>query len=164
MRRYSFSLPRRNAANLLRSLASRGECFPNATGRTGLRIRERLRSTGHHQSSVYTELGSLPTEWIQYIGSVGLCRPERLRYTVHHRSSVQIPGWEGCSVGQILVVLASVYEIEYGLLAITGHLYNDRDRASPNTSRFCFRIRDRLQWTGHQRSSVQNNVRPCWIS
>ncbi|CAM6072130.1 unnamed protein product [Sphagnum tenellum] len=59
-----------------------------------------------------------------------LARPERLRYTGHHRSSVQIPGWEGCSVGQILVVLVSVYEIDYDLLAITGHLYNDRDRAS----------------------------------
>ncbi len=30
---------------------------PSATGRAGLRIRERLRSTGHHRSSVYTALG-----------------------------------------------------------------------------------------------------------
>ncbi len=48
----------------------------------------------------------------QYIGSVGLCRPERLRYTGHHRSSVQIPGWEGCSVGQIPVVLVPIYDVE----------------------------------------------------
>lgn len=66
----------------------------------------------------------------EYIDSVGLCRPQRLRFTGHHRSSVQISGWEGCSVGQILGVQVSVYEIDYDLLAITGHLYNDRDRAS----------------------------------